>query len=129
VYPEGFVAEVQRTLQLLFPTVVPGQTTSTRRYVRRYNGDLEARIMGSNKEIFDLNTYPFFGERLENIQKRYNNSRYRRKRQWWFDRRSRIEWATLVVAIVVFILTVIFGLISSVTGILQVYAAYKWHNN
>jgi uncharacterized membrane protein HdeD (DUF308 family) len=36
-----------------------------------------------------------------------------------------MEWATFWVALVVFILTLIFGVISSVTGILQVIASFK----
>jgi hypothetical protein len=37
-------------------------------------------------------------------------------KQWWFDRRNKFEWATFWTAVVVFILTVVFGLIASITG-------------
>lgn len=74
-----------------------------------------------------LSSYPILGARLEEIQKRYDEAIPYRFRHWWYDRRKRVEWATLMVAIVVFILTIVFGIISSVTGILQVMAAYKWH--
>ncbi|EXJ66432.1 uncharacterized protein A1O5_10584 [Cladophialophora psammophila CBS 110553] len=126
VYPEAFVVEVQKTLQLLFPTAGRKSGRRTREYVKRYRADLEAPIVEMNR--LSLGTYPFFGERLEHIQKRYNDSTQRLLRQWYYDRRKRVEWATFVVAVIVFILTVVFGIISSVTGILQVYAAYKWHN-
>ncbi|ETI25987.1 hypothetical protein G647_02764 [Cladophialophora carrionii CBS 160.54] len=129
MYPEGFIDEVQRTLQLLFPTLERKQIRTTGRYIRRYRADLEARIDGNEEmDRFSLGNYPVFGERLEKIQKRYNGSKYRLLRQWWYDRRRRLEWATLIIAIVVFLLTVVFGVISSVTGILQVYAAYYLHN-
>lgn len=125
VYIDDFAAEVQRTLQLLFPTAGKKSIKRTRQYAKKYQADLEARIIKMDKR--SLETYPVFGERLEQIQKRYDASTQRLPRQWWYDRRRRVEWATLVVAIVVFILTVVFGVISSVTGILQVRAAYKWH--
>ncbi len=44
--------------------------------------------------------------------------------QWWFDRRNGVQWYTFWVAISVFCLTMIFGLIQSITGIMQVYAAF-----
>lgn len=108
-------------MQLLFPTGGRKSTKRTRQYVKKYRADLEARLVAMDR--LSLSTYPIFGERLEHIQQRYNESSQKRLRQWWYDRRKRVEWATLVVAIVVFILTVVFGIISSVTGILQVYAA------
>jgi hypothetical protein len=45
--------------------------------------------------------------------------------QWWYDRRKRREWATFWVAFLVLVLTILFGLIQSITGILQAYAALK----
>ncbi|EXJ88148.1 hypothetical protein A1O1_05076 [Capronia coronata CBS 617.96] len=125
VYPRDFVVEVQKTLQLLFPTAGRKSGKRTRKYVKRYRADIEAPIVGMDR--ISLSTYPVFGERLEDIQKRYNDSTQRLLRQWYYDRRKRVEWATFVVAILVFILTVVFGLVSSVTGILQTYAVYRWH--
>lgn len=45
--------------------------------------------------------------------------------QWWFDRRDRVQWATFWTAFVVFVLTVVFGIIGSATGIMQVQATYR----
>ena len=59
------------------------------------------------------------------IQGVYDTTKPRTMRQWWHDRRNPVEWATFWVAVVIFVLTVIFGVISSVTGIMQVYASFK----
>ena len=72
-----------------------------------------------------MSTYPHWGSRLVIIQKYYDNARPRKYRQWWFDRRNRVEWATLLVAVTIFFMTLVFGVISSVTGIMQVYASFR----
>lgn len=44
--------------------------------------------------------------------------------QWWYDKRKGSQWYTFCVVIVVLILTVFFGIVQSIEGALQVYAAY-----
>ena len=89
--------------------------------------DIEAAIESSvaSGEMLDLSNYPYWQERLGEVQKAYDKARPKTLRQWWFDRRNRFEWATFWTAVVVFILTLIFGLIASITSIMQVYAAFK----
>jgi hypothetical protein len=45
--------------------------------------------------------------------------------QIWADRRNPLQWYTFWIAIVILILTIIFGIISSVTGIFQTYLSYE----
>lgn len=73
----------------------------------------------------DLSNYPYWQERLWEVQKVYDKARPKTFKQWWFDRRNRFEWATFWTAVVVFVLTLVFGLIASITGILQAYAAFR----
>jgi hypothetical protein len=73
----------------------------------------------------NLDHYNIWKERLAIAQYTYDKSKPGRLRQWWFDRRRKMEWATFWVAVVVFFLTLLFGIISSVTGILQVYASFR----
>ena len=82
--------------------------------------DQEAHIGLDRLGQLDLASYPYFGQRLKALQDRYNKAAPTSLSQMWFDRRKPVEWAILWVAVVVFILTVLFGLISSVAGILQV---------
>jgi hypothetical protein len=44
---------------------------------------------------------------------------------WWYDRRKKVQWYTFWVAILVLILTIMFGLIQSITGIIQAWASMK----
>jgi hypothetical protein len=126
-YPPKFLHETERTLALLFdPT---GNTTSkrTRRLEKKHHVDLEAAIhtLIHSDDRLDLRTYPFWQERLREICKVYEAAQPKTLRQWWFDRRDRFNWATFWAAFVVFCLTLVFGVISAVTGIMQVYASFR----
>lgn len=44
---------------------------------------------------------------------------------WWFDRRDKVQWFIFWLVIVGITLTVIFGLVQSVTGIMQAWASVK----
>ena len=44
--------------------------------------------------------------------------------QWWNDRRNGVQWYTFWVAVLVLILTIVFGMAQTVEGALQVYKAY-----
>lgn len=45
--------------------------------------------------------------------------------QWWHDRRNGVQWYTFWVAVLVLVLTILFGLIQSIEGGLQVYASFR----
>jgi hypothetical protein len=127
LYPGDFLSETERTLSLLFPPANFEASKRTRRIGEKDHVDIEAAIESSvaSDEMLDLSNYPYWQERLREVQKAYDHARPKTLKQWWFDRRHRFEWATFWTAVVVFILTLIFGLIASITGIIQVYAAFK----
>ena len=126
-YPPGFLQETERTLALLFDPVGNETSKRTRRIERKNHVDLEAAIHSliTSDARLDLRTYPYWQEHLREICKVYEEAQPKSLRQWWFDRRNRFNWATLWAAIVVFCLTLIFGVISSITGIMQVYASFR----
>jgi hypothetical protein len=126
-YPPGFLEETERTLALLFDPADKGTLKRTRRIQRRDAADLEAAMKSvvDLDERLDLRNYPFWQERLLAIQQVYDEAQPKTIKQWFFDDRNRINWATFWTAITVFILTVVFGVISSVTGAMQVYIAYN----
>lgn len=129
MYPDGLLEETYRTLSLLFPYEDLVSSRRVYKIVRKEQVDIEAHIdrqINEDKQ-FHLSSYPFYAERLEKIQDRYNEVKPSTLKQWWYDRRRREEWAALMVALVVFVLTIIFGTISAVTGILQVYASFRFH--
>jgi hypothetical protein len=90
LYPAGFLNETRRTFRLFFPTEAVKDAKRTRKIEKCYHVDLEAQI--ALQERLQLKEYPYFGERLSVIQHEYNAARPTRIRQWWFDRRNRVEW-------------------------------------
>lgn len=127
LYPRGFLQETERTLALLFDPLGDNTSKRTRRIERRNHVDLEARIHSliNSEALLDIRTYPYWQERLRRICMVYEDAQPKNIRQWWFDRRNRFNWATFWAAFVVFCLTLVFGIISSITGIMQVYASFK----
>jgi hypothetical protein len=123
LFPFGILAETQRTIDLLFPTAALKESKRMKRLSEMNFVDIELAEPGQRPR--DLSLYPTWRERLSLIQEAYDDSRPKRLKQWYWDRRRRNEWATLWIAVIVFCLTVVFGVISSVTGIMQVVIAYR----
>lgn len=124
MYPDGFLEEVCRTIHLLFPIKDPKSIRRTKRLAKRYIVDVEtdheAHLGLDRLAQLDLASYSYFADRLKKLQDRYDKATPGTLRQLWYDRRRPVEWAILWVALVVFFLTLVFGLISSITGIVQV---------
>ena len=72
-----------------------------------------------------LEDYHFWRERLETIVEAYDSSEPKALPQWWNDRRNKVQWYTFWTAVLILLLTIVFGLIQSITGILQVYYASR----
>ena len=123
LFPDGFLEETERTLSLLFPPANFETSKRIRRVSEKEGVDIEAAI--DKHTSFDLNNYPFWQERLRHVQCVYDKAKPKRIKQWYYDRRDRVEWSTFWIAVVVFLLTLFFGIISSVTSIMQVYASFK----
>lgn len=125
-YPDGFLEETYRTINLLFPFEDYKTSKRVKRIARREHVDLEAAMTEKAIEEhhkFQVASYKYYASRLVEIQRRYDLARPHRLSQWWYDRRQRPEWAALMVALIVFLLTVLFGIAQVVTGVLQVIAS------
>ena len=70
--------------------------------------------------------FEFWHERLRIIPKAYDESEPSTLSQRWNDRRKKVQWYTFWVAILILFLTIVFGMVQAVTGILQVYAAFHF---
>jgi hypothetical protein len=115
--------ETERTLSLLFPPANFETSKRIRRISVKEGVDIEAAM--DKHASFDLNNYPFWQERIRHVQCVYDKAKPKRIKQWYYDRRDRVEWSTFWIAVVVFLLTLFFGIISSVTSVMQVYASFK----
>lgn len=59
------------------------------------------------------------------LKQGFDDSQPRVLSQWWYDKRNAVQFYTFWVAILVFVVTMLFGLIQSIEGALQVYLAYE----
>ncbi len=127
LFPPGFVDETIRTLALLLPQNDRGtkrwiglQTDSSRKPL-----DAELAKCGSlrtHERFFEK--YSFWRDRIVILKEAFDESRPRTLSQWWFDRRNGKQWYTFWIAVMVFVMTIIFGVVQSVEGGLQVYLSY-----
>ena len=69
--------------------------------------------------------FSFWHDRLVILKQAFDDARPRTLMQWWRDRRNGEKWCAFWIALLVFILTVVFGIVQGVEGALQVYLTYK----
>jgi hypothetical protein len=72
-----------------------------------------------------IDGFAFWRDRLVMLKQAFDEAQPKMMRQWWYDSRNGVQWYTFWVAVLVLVLTVVFGLAQSVEGALQVYASFK----
>ena len=83
-----------------------------------------ARECGQLKvEQRQIDNFEYWHDRLVILKQVFDEAEPGNLKQWWFDRRKRVQWYTFWVAALVLGLTVIFGIVQCVEGALQVYLA------
>lgn len=126
--PDRLLTETLQTLALIIPRANRDCKTWFEKVHNKYAkyaenidhgaGDVELLHWARSTE-----KYKFWGQRLITIKMAYDASEPKNLGQWWRDRRRRVEWYTFWVAVLVVFLTIVFGLIQSITGVMQVYYA------
>ncbi|EGX91775.1 hypothetical protein CCM_05932 [Cordyceps militaris CM01] len=124
--PCGLADETLRTLALLIPSSDPATRTW---FTRQANyPDLDKRASRYRRLKTDdrqIEKFPFWRDRLLMLKQVFDEAQPQSLSQWWYDRRNGVQWYTFWVAVLVLILTIVFGLIQSIEGGLQVYASFK----
>ncbi|KAK8044207.1 hypothetical protein PG993_004231 [Apiospora rasikravindrae] len=127
LYPSGFVEETLRTLALLFPQ--SDRTVSS--WLRSVDDDrsgvdlmvAKCGTLRSRDRRFER--FLYWHDRLVILKQAFDDAKPRKLSQWWWDRRDGVQWYTFWVAVLVFALTLFFGLVQSIEGGMQVYLSYK----
>ena len=123
--PDRLLLETLQTLALIIPRANRDCKTwfekeYTKESIDHGAGDVEPLHWARSPE-----KYKYWGQRLITIKMAYDASEPKNLGQWWHDRRRRVEWYTFWVAVLVVFLTIVFGLIQSITGVMQVYYASR----
>lgn len=120
IFPPGFVEETLQTISLLFPR---GDKKVERWYRRKGSSDeLDMAALKCGTVVRHIDKYRFWRDRLVQLKEAFDDTRPRTVTQWWNDRRDGVQWWTFWIAI---FFTVLFGLVQSIEGGIQVYKAYN----
>lgn len=88
-----------------------------------------ARECGQLKaEVRQIDHFQYWHDRLVILKQVFDEAEPKNIKQWWRDRRKRVQWYTFWVAALVLALTIGFGLIQCIEGALQVWLAFKASN-
>ncbi|KAL4804614.1 hypothetical protein BDV18DRAFT_161708 [Aspergillus unguis] len=118
-FPKGLIEETLSTLSLLFPA---GNKACGKWYKRQDGHDeLDYNVLECSSSPRRIDEYNYWHDRLVILKEAFDETRPSTLAQWWNDRREGTQWYTLWVAIS---LTLVFGLVQSVVGSLQLYKAY-----
>lgn len=130
VLPSGLAEETLKTLAMLFPYT----DAATKKWLARRVAiaEVDPQIVQSIREFGRLKPddrkierFEFWHDRIVLLKEVYDDARPRMLSQLWYDRRNGLQWYTFWIAIVLFVLTVVFGLIQSIEGGMQAYVSYK----
>ncbi|KAF2251726.1 hypothetical protein BU26DRAFT_242284 [Trematosphaeria pertusa] len=125
ILPADLAEETLRTLALLFPQT----DTPTRKWLRRVipmlSLDPQLLLCGHLKtDDRQIENFTYWHDRLVVLKQVFDEATPQNMSQWWHDRRNGVQWYTFWVAITVLGLTLLFGLIQSVEGAMQVYGTF-----
>ena len=68
-----------------------------------------------------IDNFAFWRDRLVVLKQVFDEAEPSTLSQWWCDRRNEVQWYTFWVAILVLVLTLVFGFVQCIEGALQVY--------
>ncbi|KAK5629982.1 hypothetical protein RRF57_005697 [Xylaria bambusicola] len=126
LFPPGFIDETLRTLALLLPQNDTRTQGWIATQVEAHELDPQLAECGSlNTHARRFENFSYWNNRLVVLKQALDEARPQTLSQWWHDRRNGVQWYTFWVAILVFLVTIVFGLVQSVEGALQVYLSWQ----
>jgi hypothetical protein len=128
IFPPALIQETLNTLALLLPEhdkhIETWFENEKSKALKRGKLPLDplARECGQLKvEDRDIDKFYYWHDRLVILKQVFDETEPSGIKQWWGDRRKKVQWYTFWVAAVVLALTIIFGLVQSVEGGIQAY--------
>ena len=117
------IEETLRTLALL----IPSHDARSRRWFREKQRvkKLDPRAGSYRSSIAStrqIDKYHYWRDRLVILKQTFDDSEPNTIASWWYDDRKKVQWYTFWVAALVLLLTVVFGLIQSISAVVQAWA-------
>ena len=128
--PEDLVDETIRSISLLIPPVFgePNPWFQQQRKKSQEKGQIDAqagvceRLNSSERQI---GNFEYWRDRLVLLKRTFDDAEPRNISQLWWDDRKKTQWFTFWVAVLVFVMTVFFGIVQSIAGIVQAWASVQ----
>jgi hypothetical protein len=121
-YPKGLLEETMETVRILNSHDDMQMLNGSLGNFIAAEGDLEMGL--SEPPSLDVDDYSFWRDRLVTLHEAYRKAKPTSLKQWWHDRRDSSKWTTFWISVVAILLTLLFGLIQSIAGIIQAIATY-----
>lgn len=125
-FPVSLVDETIRSISLLIPPVLGEPNPWFQQKKLSYPVDASAgtcdRLNSSERQI---DKFMYWRDRLVLLKRTFDDAEPSNISQLWFDDRKKTQWFTFWVAVLVFIMTVFFGVVQSVAGIVQAWASVQ----
>lgn len=122
-FPEDFLQETLDTISLLSPSADIPCNAWMRKYHSRRMPDPKLLSLPSTSRL--IGRYSHWRDRLLLLEEAFDQSEPDSFPKWWHDRRKKVQRYTFMVAVVVLLLTIFFGLIQSIASIIQAWASLK----
>jgi hypothetical protein len=129
--PKGLAEETLRTLALLFPS--RSKDKSAQKWLRK-NMPGKKKSLRPDPDLLNCTPlrpldrkagkFEYWRSELLTLKEIFDEPRPTSIRRLWHDRRNKVQWATFWVAMLILGLTIVFGLVQSIEGALQVEKAY-----
>ncbi|KAI3335415.1 hypothetical protein F4824DRAFT_489607 [Ustulina deusta] len=113
-----FIEETLATVDLLIPFTKASCNGWLADEIKRLG--LDQNIIHRAPPAMNKSRYPYWQDKLLAIEETFEKSKPRSFLQWWHDTRDMQQWWGFWLLVTGIFLTVMFGLIQSVTGIIQV---------
>jgi hypothetical protein len=123
---DALISETTLTLALLLPSNSPATKKYFENCQTKYFLDPAAGRCGHlSPHIRRIESFRYWRDRLTIVKQAFDDPELHTISQWWYDKRNRVQWYTFWIAAIVLLLTIIFGILQSVTAVVQAWAAVK----
>ena len=126
IIPDDLIDETLLTLALLLPSSDAKVQTWLRKKQKELCLDPNAGTYGPlNSAARQIENFHYWRDRLVILKQAFDESEPRSISIWWHDDRKKVQWYTFWVAALVLVLTIVFGIITSVSGVVQAWASVR----
>ena len=123
---KGLVDETIRSISLLIPPVLGEPNPWFLQQRKKSQIDAQAGVCDRlNSSERQIEKFTYWRDRLVLLKRTFEDAEPRNISQLWWDDRKKTQWFTFWVAVLVFIMTVFFGVVQSVAGIVQAWASVQ----